>query len=230
MGISFWFLQVFYLTFLDWRKIGQSIGQNLFPKRMVVLYDGNCRLCRRTIVTLLAIDVFDRIDYVNALDEKATKNIDLTSINQEDLLRDMHAIVGNRRWLVYDAYRVIAKQNPLLWPAVPLLYLWPVTSIGRWIYRKVADSRTCSLAYRRQESSPIPTKQPSLKPMLAVGSILVFGNVAAGLAHVNSWPLSCYPTFEVSLWAPQSSAFYISAVMPSGKTIEVLPYKEQRGF
>jgi predicted DCC family thiol-disulfide oxidoreductase YuxK len=46
----------------------------------------------------------------------------------------------------FDAYRVMAKHIPMLWFALPLLFLPPVPAIGRRIYARIAGRRYCLLA------------------------------------------------------------------------------------
>ncbi len=141
MKIPFWHLQQCYVVFFDWHEIFRRIGSFLFKQEMVVAYDGNCELCRRTIASLNVFDIFDRIVYVNVLEPDSLTSGRLDNLSMNDLLKDMHAMVGRKTWKGYQAYRVIATRVPILWPVLPFLYVWPVTLIGSRIYRHVADSR-----------------------------------------------------------------------------------------
>ncbi|HXV28407.1 MAG TPA: DUF393 domain-containing protein [bacterium] len=123
----------------------KHLGKKLYEKEMIVAYDGNCRLCCRTIATLKFFDVFGRIRYMNALNQETLKQPELSSYDPNELLQHMHAVCDGKSWKGYYAYRAIAWRIPLLWPILPFLYLWPITAIGRRIYQHVAGSRTCKI-------------------------------------------------------------------------------------
>ena len=113
---------------------------------MYVLYDGDCGLCRRTIDRVMALDWLHRLTPLNGRDRAAIEKQGFGRLDAETLAKDLHAAKGEKIWKGYDAYRTIASHIPLLWPVWPLLWVWPVTWIGRRIYRKVADTRSLSPA------------------------------------------------------------------------------------
>lgn len=199
MHIRFLLLQTCYVAFFDWHTIFHWIGHRLFPIDMYVVYDGNCKLCRRTITTLKVFDIFGRLTFVNALNDETLTTHNLLWLDSQALLADMHAVLQRRSWKGYNAYRVIAARIPIFWPILPLLYVWPIPEIGKGIYRRVADSRTCSLI-----KAEIPdTKKRNFQPpvysqaltLLAV--LLIIGNSLLGLTEKTpGWPLACYPTFS----------------------------------
>lgn len=198
MRIAFFSLQMCYLSFINWDDLFTRSGKFLFPKTLTILYDGNCKLCRRTIQSIRKFDLLRRTQYVNALDFRTREALGFGSIDENELLRDMHAVIGEKRWLGYEAYRQLAPRIPLFWPLVPLLWLWPVSFVGRKIYRKVADSRLCTI--------PVPVKpaaipNPTAPPRYPLSGILGLGllsiNALFGLAHQETaWPFACYPTFS----------------------------------
>jgi len=112
---------------------------------MYVLYDGNCRTCRRTIACLRMLDVFHRIEFLNACRDESYVRHQLDWLDRDTVMRDMHVVVGRRVRVGYDAYRALAGRIPLLWPLLPLMYLPPVEAVGERVYRRVADSRTCAV-------------------------------------------------------------------------------------
>jgi len=111
----------------------------------IILYDGNCTLCRRTMKTLKCLDVFNHLKPINVLSADATSVIKSLNLKLEDLLFDMHIIEGSRSWKGYQAYQRISLHVALLWILVPLLYFPPIKFIGERIYRRIADSRTCQV-------------------------------------------------------------------------------------
>ena len=124
-----------------------TFGQKLFPRMMFVLYDGNCGLCRRTVARLEAVDVFKRIEFVNALDRAEVVKRGLGWLSEAQTGRDMYAVIESRSWAGFYAYRVLSLRIPLFWLVVPILYLWPIPVIGNWVYRRVADTRSCESAH-----------------------------------------------------------------------------------
>ena len=220
MRIGFESLQVCYVTFVNWAGVLRRLGTWLFRAPMCIVYDGNCRLCRRTIALLRVFDVFGQVRYVSALDEAALAAHGLQELDRHALLTDLHAVLGTQRWLGYAAYRALAWRLPLVWPVLPLLYVWPITAMGRRTYRHVADARSCELAARPQTSpalQPTPT-WAGTRTVIAVGVFLIVGNVAFGIRGLSSaWPLACYPTFRRAA-KPQFSTVQIVVVDAAGVT------------
>lgn len=120
------------------------VGRRLFDQPAVVLYDGSCTLCRRSVGFLKAIDLLDQIVPVNALDPAARRRAGLDHLDPAILMQAMHVASGSRTWSGFEACRMLAGRSPLLWVLVPVLYLWPVTAIGRRAYRWVAENRACT--------------------------------------------------------------------------------------
>ncbi len=64
MRISFVPLQPMYASFVDWGSVFRWIGRRLFPKPVRITCNGHPRR-RRLIASLRALDIFDRIEYVD---------------------------------------------------------------------------------------------------------------------------------------------------------------------
>lgn len=227
MRISFWQLQVCYVVFVDWDRAFRWIGKRLFKEEMYLLYDGNCKLCRRTIASLRTLDLLCRITYVNSLEVAAIQRYNLEWLNSDDLARDMYAVVGSEHQAGFAAYRWIAKRNPILWPLYPLLYIWPIPSFGKRTYRRVADSRTCSIVRDVPSVSELnlrPRRQ--LLVITVVGSILLYTSILSAVGKVQSWPLAGYPTFE-DIDRPEISVLVIAVQDRTGNIKEIDPVKEQ---
>lgn len=221
MRISFFTLQVCYVAFFDWFNIFRRIGSWLYRHEMFVLYDGNCTLCRRTIASLRALDVFGRITYVNALDEAAVSSNGLNWLDRERLLVDMHAVVQSQTWVGFAAYRAMAARIPLLWPLLPFLYLPPVVAIGERLYRRVADSRACSVVKTPQDApdTRARTLRPSVIAVTLVGGLLVCGNMILGArGSVTAWPMASYPPFA-DIKGPEVESINIVARSATGEQI-----------
>ncbi len=108
---------------------------------VVILYDGQCSLCMRSVFLLSIADHLQRIRIVNLHDAAMrkkyapakTKNELLTSLHIR--LPDGHLLDG------FDAFRSLAGSLPTLWPLKPLLHLPGVAPIGRRVYQYIADRR-----------------------------------------------------------------------------------------
>ncbi len=200
--ISFWTLACCYVVFIDWRHWLEALGRFLFGAPLAVLYDGNCRLCRRTMAAIRTFDLLGTLRPVNALDDEAVRGEGLAWIDLDARIRDMHAVAGERADAGYEAYRAIARRIPLLWPLVPVLALPPVAAIGRRVYRRVADTRVCTAP-----PPPAPAAiAPPVRWVRAVALLLFAGGVAAGAGHVvMGWPFACYPTFDAMRTAERTT-------------------------
>ena len=227
MRIYFWQMQVCYVSFVDWQRVFRFAGRRLFSEEMYLIYDGNCRLCRRTIAALRTLDVFGRVHYLSAFDEPAIRSHGLDWLNSDDLLLNMHAVKGRKVWRGFAAYRTLAQRLPVLWPLVPFLYLWPLTLIGRRVYRHVADTRACDISVARSLDAARIKTQRSGRAIVLVSLLILYGALVTAVGKVNSWPFAGYPTFE-DLDKPEVSVITMSADTPTG-TIEINPFAEQVG-
>jgi predicted DCC family thiol-disulfide oxidoreductase YuxK len=193
MRISFWNLQSCYVAFVDWSRVFHWIGRRLFAEDLYLVYDGNCRICRRTIASFRAFDIFERVTYVNAFDVKALEGSGLSGLDTNAVLRDIRAVRGARSWQGFSAYREWLKRMPLFWPAIPLMSLWPITWLGNRAYRHIADARTCTL--KEKYVPHLPQRKPVYR-ISFVGCLLVYLAILSAVGKLNSWPIACYPSFE----------------------------------
>jgi predicted DCC family thiol-disulfide oxidoreductase YuxK len=111
--------------------------------RWALLFDGHCRLCRRSVAILIALDWFGRVRPVSFRDVDLPRfnRVFGSSITPIDADREMYLVRPGRALGGYDAYRRLALLLPALWPVAPLLWLPGVSHLGRWMYRWVADRR-----------------------------------------------------------------------------------------
>lgn len=139
-------LMAAYVAFFDWSALAHRLG----PLR--ILYDGGCELCRRTIALLRTWDIGRALEPVPGLggDPRRREHPEITDAM---LTHDLYAVGRGRPRGGYDAYQAIAWRLPLLWPAALVIAFPLVAMIGRRVYRRVADSRTCGIGPR-----PAPTR------------------------------------------------------------------------
>ena len=205
MNISFITLQVMYVMFVDWQRLLAWVGRRVFGEPIRVLYDGNCGLCRRTMAVLGVFDWLRMLRPVNALQREAVEAEGLGFLPDADLMQDMHAAwkVGSSEWGVakgYAAYQAIAWRVPVLWLALPVVYLPPVAAIGRSIYRRVADSRACQVVKPPSGGGATPLRLVppwSPRPLAWIAGTLLAGQCLLGVGRLHkAWPIACYPLFD----------------------------------
>lgn len=110
--------------------------------KAIVLYDGECPFCRRSIALLKRFDWFDVLRYVNARDSKA-REAACVAIDEEQLLEQMYLIPPSRKrsYAGFEALRWIAWRMPLLAPFAPLMYIPGVPTLGQKGYLWIAKNR-----------------------------------------------------------------------------------------
>ena len=158
------------------------------------------------------------------MDKEALANHDLLWLDPTALLTDMHVVVQRKRWIGFSAYRVLATRIFILWPVLPLLYLWPIPKVGKRIYRYVADRRTCSIASTPLKSAEYQySRRPSSRAVMTVGILLFLVNVFYGIrGEGGAWPFACYPTFA-GIKGPTRSSIEIVALNSAG---DIIPFDE----
>jgi predicted DCC family thiol-disulfide oxidoreductase YuxK len=113
-----------------------------FPGRAVVLYDGDCPFCQRSIALLKRLDWFKKLAYHSARDVAGIPPAEVP-LDPAKLLEEMHLLTPDRRHAPagYAAFRWIAWRLPLTLPIAPLLYVPGVAWLGNRVYRWVAKNR-----------------------------------------------------------------------------------------
>ena len=108
----------------------------------IVLYDGVCPLCLRSVAILKTLDWFGRLHFQNCRD---VKNLPASTVplDAKKMLDEMHVLPPgrDRAFAGFSAFRWIAWRLPLLWPLVPFLYLPGVPWLGNKAYLWVAKNR-----------------------------------------------------------------------------------------
>ena len=113
---------------------------------ILVFYDGNCRLCIRSMKLLRFLDWLSNLQLINYHDE-SLRNTYASDLAFEDLDRAMHIQLPNgQRQKGYLAARRICWSLPLLWIVAPFMYLPGISQIGQKVYQRVAQKRhRCSI-------------------------------------------------------------------------------------
>ena len=118
-----------------------SNSENDSNYKALLLYDGECALCRKSVAVLQRLDWLRTIQYQNCRDTDKLP-AGAVPLPPEQLLEQIHLVTPD--WRVYcgfRAFRWMAWRMPLLWLVVPLLYFPGVPVIGQRIYLWVARNR-----------------------------------------------------------------------------------------
>jgi predicted DCC family thiol-disulfide oxidoreductase YuxK len=113
----------------------------------LVVFDGGCGFCTRTVAVLRRLDLLGRLRFADANVSAASLTSIHPSLTAEACLADMHVVVGHESGTVsiktgFDGYRSIAWVLPIAWPTLAILYVPGVPAVGRRIYRFVASHRS----------------------------------------------------------------------------------------
>jgi len=155
MDVGTFSLTVFvaYLGLLlseDFSAIRKLLNRN-FGASTIVLFDGRCGLCRRSVVVLKSLDWLHRLEFAN-FREKERKEKHAKHISMEVLDASMHIRLSNGEYEKgFFAFRSVSWHLPSLWILMPFLYIPGVPFIGDRIYATIAKNRprcesdTCTL-------------------------------------------------------------------------------------
>jgi predicted DCC family thiol-disulfide oxidoreductase YuxK len=111
-------------------------------KSAVVLFDGDCRFCQRSVAILKRLDWLNKLQYQSARQVDQLPRTD-PPLDPEELMKEMH-VVPRAGWPIYrgfQAFRWMAWRLPVLWLIAPLLYLPGVPWLGNKAYLWVARNR-----------------------------------------------------------------------------------------
>jgi predicted DCC family thiol-disulfide oxidoreductase YuxK len=110
--------------------------------RAVLLYDGHCAFCRKSVDLVRRLDWLGVVRFTDARDPAALPATD-APLDPERLLAEMHLVPpgGGRVYHGFGALRWLAWRLPLLWPLAPFLYLPGVPVLGQRLYLWVARNR-----------------------------------------------------------------------------------------
>ena len=223
MRIFFLDLIKFYVVLFNWHHIFRYLGQRLFEANMYVIYDGDNKVASRMVASLRVLDILGRVEYLNRRCTKQGEREWLSELEAGVSPDKVHAVVGNHSWKGYKAWRVITGRMPVLWPVLPLLYLWPISRILQTVYRRAA-SMVVYHPWLRTSQLYQPNRLPTgrgLRWNVLVGQFLLVINLICGFRGiVNGWPFSCYPTFATLMEKPHGFTLEVEALDARGQIIE----------
>jgi len=125
---------------------------------LIVLFDGGCPICRRTVRTLQRLDWLEQLQFADATDDEIRRRV-APALTLDEAMRQMNVVDGSGRLSGgFDAQLRIARRVPALWLFGVLGALPGVRQIGSAVYRYIAAHRKrqgvcsddlCSPAFRR---------------------------------------------------------------------------------
>lgn len=110
--------------------------------RAVVLFDGGCKFCRRSVRLLTRLDWLGQLHFEDCRDParlpKTPVPLDPTRLREA-----MHLVTPDRRrvYVGFEAVRWLAWRLPAVMPFAGLLYLPGVPRLGHRLYTWVANNR-----------------------------------------------------------------------------------------
>lgn len=123
-----------------WQKIEYKLSFS--NKSLIIFYDQECLLCRRTKIVLEHFDFFNALKF-KSVQQHAHQEEKLKTFDEDDLLADIYSIAADGK--VYKGiatYAYAFRRMPLLLPLGLLLSVPGIKNIAKIIYRKIAIDRS----------------------------------------------------------------------------------------
>jgi predicted DCC family thiol-disulfide oxidoreductase YuxK len=110
--------------------------------RAVVLFDGGCKFCRRSVRLLRRLDWLGQLHFEDCRDPARLPKSPVP-LDPGRLLEAMHLVTPVRRrvYVGFEAVRWLVWRLPALMPFAGLLYLPGVPRLGHRLYTWVAKNR-----------------------------------------------------------------------------------------
>jgi predicted DCC family thiol-disulfide oxidoreductase YuxK len=122
--------------------LAQTHTGSACKEKAIVLYDGACPLCRKSVRLLRSLDWYNGLAFANVRDPEQVPQLP-QPVNPQRLLEEMHLLTpdGGNVYHGFHALRWLAWRLPLLWALAPFLYLPGMESLGQRLYLWVARNR-----------------------------------------------------------------------------------------
>ncbi len=110
------------------------------PKADIMIYDGNCKFCRKSVTRIYRLDGRGRIAFISLHDPFVAETFpDLT---HEDLMAQMYVVDRQgRRHGGPEAFKYLSRRLPKLWPLAVILHIPFSMPLWQAIYRWIAKRR-----------------------------------------------------------------------------------------
>ena len=135
-----------YISWFSEEELGEALAwiRKRFAKpRARVYVDGDCGLCTRARKIMELLDLFERLQFMNARDPGIGGPP--PGVGEAALLETMHLVTpGGAVMTGFRAYRWMALRLPATCWLAPFLWLPGVAWAGERVYRRIAAHRTIS--------------------------------------------------------------------------------------
>ncbi|MGE0321274.1 MAG: DCC1-like thiol-disulfide oxidoreductase family protein [Polyangiaceae bacterium] len=120
----------------DWAAVGRYFGKE--KRRRTVIYDADCGICLLTCRILKRLDPFQRLTFVENWDlEKLPEGLDPAITEQSVVAVMPDGSYRTEANAVFEIIRALPFGIALVW----WLKVPPLSSLGMWLYRKIAGNR-----------------------------------------------------------------------------------------
>lgn len=111
-----------------------------FPGRDVVIFDGQCKFCRKQVERLRWFDGGSRLSFVSLHDPWVAETYpDLT---HERLMEELVLVTTDgRRFGGAAAFRYLTRRLPRLWWMAPIMHIPLSLPVWSWCYRFISRQR-----------------------------------------------------------------------------------------
>ncbi|MEC1177353.1 DCC1-like thiol-disulfide oxidoreductase family protein [Metasolibacillus meyeri] len=128
-----------WLSFL--RPKSNKLAKQSPVASIIVLYDGWCPFCIKSIKKFQRFDWFNRIEFLSFREPAAVANYNIRMANLENRMHSVKRVDGKIEDGIYSINR-ICKNIPLLWIFVPFISVAIFLGIGQRVYDFIATRRT----------------------------------------------------------------------------------------
>ncbi|MCA9632374.1 MAG: DUF393 domain-containing protein [Myxococcales bacterium] len=171
--VSFFILM---LGAADWAAVGRYFGKE--KRRRTVIYDADCGLCLLASRILKRLDPFQRLHFVENWDhDKLPEGLDPAETEKSVVVVLPDGSYRTEANAVFEIMRALPFGIALVW----WLKVPPLSSLGEWLYRKVAENRiaisvwlglgACGVARHAAPEAP-PEPKPWRHSLTRVGGAL----------------------------------------------------------
>jgi predicted DCC family thiol-disulfide oxidoreductase YuxK len=107
---------------------------------VLVLFDGGCPMCRRSVRRLHRLDWLNRLTFADGTDPERRERL-APGLTDAQIMREMWVVEPDRRSGGYDAILRMSRVVPLLWPVLLVGSLPGIYQLGHAVYRNIAARR-----------------------------------------------------------------------------------------
>jgi predicted DCC family thiol-disulfide oxidoreductase YuxK len=149
MGIEFRYALI-GLPFVAFFRLERLLPQ---PGEAVVLFDGKCAPCVTSRRWAARLDWFGAVKWKSFRDPEVRAAV--PQLSDQQLESEMWVIVADGRMLPgFDGWRYLLSRFPVTRLPSLALYVPPIPSVGRRVYRRIADRRrACEFVPQRSVAS-----------------------------------------------------------------------------